>query len=143
MTTTSPLSNGYTQQRSTGNGTSSGGANTDYETFVKLLVAQMKNQDPTEPVDATQYISQLASFSAVEQAMQTNNKLDELLVNGPINQAGNYIGKYVASDDGKISGTIQSVKIYTDGLIATLDNGKDLLIGPGVTVSDKAPADKT
>jgi len=39
---------------------------TDYETFIKLLVAQMKNQDPTQPTDATQYVSQLAYIKLMQ-----------------------------------------------------------------------------
>jgi len=115
---------------------------TDYETFIKLLVTQMKNQDPTEPVDATQYVSQLASFSSVEQAIQTNAKLESLLTNQIMSQAGQYIGKQLSTEDGKTTGIVQSVTIYGDGLIATLDNGEKLLIGPGVRVSQpetKAP----
>jgi len=115
----------------------------DFETFIKLLVAQMKNQDPTEPVDATQYVSQLASFSSVEQAVQTNAKLEatnaklvELLANQTMSQAGHYVGKQLSTEDGKISGIVQSVTIYGDGLVATLDNGKELVIGPGVRVSE-------
>ena len=51
----------------------------DYNSFLKLLVQEMKNQDPTSPTDPTQYLGQLASFSNVEQAVQTNGKLDTLL----------------------------------------------------------------
>jgi len=131
----------------------------DYDTFIKLLVAQMKNQDPTQPVDATQYVSQLASFSSVEQAVQTNAKLEALLANQTakleallanqtIGQAGNYVGKQLSAEDGKVSGIVQSVTIYDDGLIATLDNGEKLIIGPGVKVSEPnkevpKPIDKT
>jgi len=114
----------------------------DFETFIKLLVTQMKNQDPTEPVDATQYVAQLASFSAVEQAVQTNARLEatnakltELLTNQTMSQAGHYIGKQLSSADGKVSGIVQSVTIYGDGLMASLDNGQNLIIGPGVRVS--------
>ena len=51
----------------------------DYDAFLLLLVTQLKNQDPTEPVDSTQYMAQLATFSQVEQSMQSNTKLDSLL----------------------------------------------------------------
>ncbi len=42
----------------------------DYNSFLKLLTAQMKFQDPTKPTDATQFVSQLASFSSVEQGIK-------------------------------------------------------------------------
>jgi flagellar basal-body rod modification protein FlgD len=51
----------------------------DQEVFLKLLVAQMKNQDPLEPQDSTQYMTQLAQFSSLEQLTGINSKLGELL----------------------------------------------------------------
>ena len=46
--------------------------------FLKLLVAQLKNQDPLKPEDNTQFASQLAQFSSLEAAMGTNTRLDSL-----------------------------------------------------------------
>ncbi|NDV98169.1 flagellar hook capping FlgD N-terminal domain-containing protein [Salipiger sp. PrR002] len=50
----------------------------DFETFLKMLTTQAQNQDPFNPVDATEYASQLASFSTVEQQVLTNGLLTEL-----------------------------------------------------------------
>jgi flagellar basal-body rod modification protein FlgD len=44
-------------------------------TFLQLLVAQIKNQNPLQPQDGVQFISQLAQFSGLEQAMTTNQEL--------------------------------------------------------------------
>ncbi len=49
--------------------------NSDFETFLKMLTAQMKNQDPLNPVDSTEFASQLAAFSTVEQQVMTNDLL--------------------------------------------------------------------
>ncbi|PCJ73764.1 MAG: hypothetical protein COA53_11595 [Rhodobacteraceae bacterium] len=51
----------------------------DYQMFLALLTTEMKNQDPTKPMDSTEFVSQLASFSSVEQQTETNSKLDELI----------------------------------------------------------------
>ena len=51
----------------------------DYSAFLRLLIAQLKNQDPTKPMDSAQYMGQLAAFSNVEQAMKMNVKLDALM----------------------------------------------------------------
>ncbi len=51
----------------------------DFDTFLTLLTAQLRNQDPLEPVDSTEFVAQLASFSAVEQQVQSNTKLDNIL----------------------------------------------------------------
>ena len=105
-----------------------------YESFLKLLVAQMKNQDPTEPMDSTQQIAQLATFSQVEQTIKTNKNLESLLQRTSLSEADAVIGRTVTSEDGKTTGVVKEVKLYSDGIIAVLDNGKELVIGPGVKV---------
>ncbi len=110
-------------------------ASLDYDAFLKLLVAQMKNQDPTEPMDSTQYMAQLASFSNVEQAIQTNTKLDALLTASALNQADGVLGRTVTSPDGTVTGKVESLKITANGLVATLDNGKELTLGEGIRIS--------
>ena len=109
-------------------------ATLNYESFLKLLVAQMKNQDPTEPMDATQQMAQLATFSQVEQTIKTNKNLENLLQRTSLQEANSVIGRTVTSDDGKTSGIVTEVTLYNDGIVATLDSGKKLVIGPGVTV---------
>jgi len=51
---------------------------TDFETFLTLLTTQMRNQDPLNPMESTQFVEQLATFTSVEQQIQTNTKLDNL-----------------------------------------------------------------
>ena len=106
----------------------------DYQSFLRLLVAQMKNQDPTSPMESTDYVAQLTTFSQVEQSVQINNKLDSILQASTFAQAGDLIGREIESADGKISGTIESVRLYTDGIMATLDNGQELPIWAGVVI---------
>lgn len=47
----------------------------DFETFLKMLTAQMRNQDPLNPIDSTDFAVQLATFSSVEQQVLTNDLL--------------------------------------------------------------------
>lgn len=68
-----------TQQGSTSNNASNPVGNVDYNTFLKLLIAQARNQDPTNPTDPSQYVQQFATLSQVEQAVRTNTKLDEVI----------------------------------------------------------------
>lgn len=49
------------------------------EMFLQLLVAQLKNQDPLQPQEGTEFISQLAQFSSLEQLTSINKQLGELL----------------------------------------------------------------
>lgn len=52
--------------------------NSDFEMFLQMLTAQMQYQDPLNPIDSTDYATQLATFSGVEQAVKTNELLTEL-----------------------------------------------------------------
>ncbi len=110
----------------------------DYNTFLQLLIAQMKNQDPTNPMDTAQYMSQFAQLSTVEQAMKTNAKLDALLSSQSLSQANGLIGKTVSFTDttgASFSGKVVSVSINSDGSIATLADGTKVAVGPGLTIS--------
>lgn len=107
----------------------------DYTTFLKLLVTQAQNQDPTNPTDSTQYLSQLASFSAVEQQTQTNAKLDALLMSSQLSQADGLIGRRLTSADGAVSGLVAAVTLSSSGVVATLSDGTPLPVTDGVSVS--------
>ncbi|MBD2745524.1 flagellar hook assembly protein FlgD [Microvirga sp. BT688] len=115
--------------------TSPSTATATYDNFLKLLMAQMKNQDPTEPMKSTEYMAQLATFSQVEQTVQSNAKLDALLASSALTQADTVIGRTVTTADGKISGKVESVMITNEGAVAKLTGGAQVLLGPGIVVS--------
>jgi flagellar basal-body rod modification protein FlgD len=48
------------------------------QTFLRLLVAQLKNQNPEQPQDGTQFVAQLAQFSSLEQQVQMRTDLDAI-----------------------------------------------------------------
>jgi flagellar basal-body rod modification protein FlgD len=50
----------------------------DFDTFLKMMTAQIKNQDPLDPMDSADFSTQLATFSGVEQQVQTNDLLKAL-----------------------------------------------------------------
>jgi flagellar basal-body rod modification protein FlgD len=73
-------------------------SDTDFKTFLTLLTAQMRNQDPLKPMDSTEFVAQLASFSSVEQQIETNSKLSELLgmfTDSPTASLTEWLGKEV------------------------------------------------
>jgi flagellar basal-body rod modification protein FlgD len=123
-----------TNSKSTSSSDSSA-ASLNYDAFLQLLIAQMQNQDPTDPMDASQQISQLATFSQVEQTIKTNTNLESLIAQSSLSNASNYIGKTITSADGKTSGVIASVEVTSDGLTATTTKGGEIAIGEGITIS--------
>lgn len=50
----------------------------EYNSFLKLLTAQVRNQDPLSPLDSTQFVEQLATFSSLEQQVKSNTSLDSI-----------------------------------------------------------------
>jgi flagellar basal-body rod modification protein FlgD len=127
MTTTIPVGANSTT-------TSTSKTAVDYQSFLKLLIAEMKNQDPTKPMDSTQYVAQLATFSQVEQSVQTNTKLDQIMSSSALSQADAIIGRNITSADGKTSGTVASVTLASSGLIAVLQDGTQVPVGAGVSI---------
>ncbi len=120
----------------TASSATSGTNNTlDYNNFLELLVAQLKNQDPTNPSDPTAFVSQLASFSSVEQQVNTNSKLDALLTQSELSQGASIIGRTVTSADGSVSGNVAAVEITSSGVSAILASGQTLSLGAGVVIS--------
>jgi flagellar basal-body rod modification protein FlgD len=70
----------------------------DKDAFLKLLLAQLANQDPLSPTNNQEFIGQLAQFSSLEQVQATNSRLDSLLLaQASANQtaASSFIGKDV------------------------------------------------
>ena len=133
MTTIPPTGNtSGTQNTATNDATKNSTLN--YNDFLKLMVAQLRNQDPLNPTDSTQYMSQIAQFSSVEQGINTNAKLDQLLVNSNISQASTMIGLSLTSADGSVSGIVTSVRIDSTGSTALLNNGKEVRIDQGVVL---------
>ena len=76
------------------------GLTSDFETFLRMLTVQMQNQDPLNPVDSSDYATQLATFSGVEQQVLTNDLLKSIA--GTFGQGGTaqyaqWVGKEVAT----------------------------------------------
>ncbi len=79
-------------------GSSADMLSSDAETFLKMMTAQVQNQDPMNPMDSTEYASQLATFSSVEQQVLTNDLLKEMgamLGGNALQQYGSWVGKDV------------------------------------------------
>ncbi|HET6157067.1 MAG TPA: flagellar hook capping FlgD N-terminal domain-containing protein [Dongiaceae bacterium] len=73
----------------------------NYETFLTLLTTQIKNQDPLNPMDTSEFTNQLVQYASVEQQMETNDVLGEIrdLTSSSINTlALSYVGKTVEID---------------------------------------------
>jgi flagellar basal-body rod modification protein FlgD len=80
-------------------------------------------------------VAQLATFSQVEQSMQANTKLDQILQASSLSQATSLIGHSISSLDGEVSGIVKEVRVFSDGMVAVLESGEQVLVGPGISIT--------
>ena len=98
-------SNGTSAASSAANGSSTstsalGSLTSNYSDFLSLLTTQLKNQDPTSPMDSSQFTTELVQFSGVEQQINTNTNLAQLVSltqAGNISQASSMLGAKVSA----------------------------------------------
>lgn len=109
-------------------------ATVDYNGFLQLLIAQMKNQDPTKPMDSAQFMAQLASFSNVEQGIKMNSKLDSMMTSLALSQVDGIVGRTIVSADGSVVGQVMALHVVSGGAVAILEDGREVPLGPGVTI---------
>lgn len=122
-------------------------SNISSESFLFLFVEQLKNQDPLQPMDNTEYITQLAQISLLEQATKLGENMDKLVnlnfdsnekINSFVNQFNlnllgtysNLIGKtgyWYNSDGSEISGKIDGI-IQKDQQFYALANNNQILV---------------
>jgi flagellar basal-body rod modification protein FlgD len=82
------------------------GLNNNFSDFLTLLMTQLKNQDPSSPMDSTQFTSELVQFSSVEQQINTNSSLTQLIQltqASQVEQSASMIGKPVTVTSSQLS----------------------------------------
>ncbi|OUD09755.1 hypothetical protein BVC71_07965 [Marivivens niveibacter] len=110
-----------TSTLATSTGTTSSDTNSvissDFETFLTMLTAQMENQDPLNPVDSTDYATQLATFSSVEQQVLTNDLLSDLtgmFATSSMSELANWVGNEVRVSAAAYYGGTNSVTVAAE-----------------------------
>jgi flagellar basal-body rod modification protein FlgD len=116
----------------------------NFSTFLTLLTTQLKNQDPTSPMDSNAFTQQLVMYSQVEQQINTNTSLKSLISQGTSNAAAmttGYLGKKVSIVNGNaplIGGNANwtynlSGPALSSQIAITDANGKTVYTAPGET----------
>ena len=103
----------------------SNSANVSIEDFLKILTAQLNNQDPLKPVDNQEFVAQIAQFANLEQTRQLNEKLDGMLSNQASTQALGLLGKTVDINVNGVpfSGTVSALSLTSGQPLMTVTAG--------------------
>lgn len=115
----------------------------DFDTFLKMLTTQIKNQDPTNPMDSSDFAVQLATFSGVEQQVRTNDLLTNLGTQFGVmgmSQLAAWVGQEARASgpvylgDAPVSVTYQSVSGADRAVLAVRDDQGTLVAREDVTL---------
>ena len=100
--------------------------------FLKLLLAQLANQDPTSPMENTQFIAQMAQFSSLEQMTNMSNEFTKLANMLNSGEAVSMLGKSVELNNGdsSMTGVVEAVtrgnnpQVQVNGMLYSMDQIK-------------------
>lgn len=113
-------------------------SSTDKDTFLQLLVAQMRYQDPSNPTDTSEFLSQTAQFTALEKMQQVADQTSQLVALQVAFGANSMVGRtvaYAGEDGSTVTGVVNSVRFETTGPVLQVD-GQDLALGSVLSVGD-------
>ncbi|KGE17524.1 flagellar hook capping protein [Paenibacillus wynnii] len=103
----------YATGNSANPGSASGSSVMGKDQFLKILITQLQNQDPMQPMEDKEFIAQMAQFSSVEQLMNISTQLTSL--NQSLGSASNLIGKSITWTDSTtllpVSGIVDSIVV--------------------------------
>jgi flagellar basal-body rod modification protein FlgD len=88
--------------------------------FLRILLTQLRFQDPLKPVDNQEFVAQLAQFSALEITRQQSEKIDSLLSIQGADQAIGLLGKQVQAGQAGTVGTVQAISFSSGTPLLTL-----------------------
>jgi flagellar basal-body rod modification protein FlgD len=110
----------------------------DKDTFLKLLVAQLKYQDPSKPADSTQFLAQTAQFTQVERLGDIADLLKSQRLLGASALVGHTVN-YMDEMGGHQTGTISSAKLNGDSEPILVIGNRDVLLSKVMEVLPVAP----
>ena len=110
----------------------------DKDTFLQLLVAQLRYQDPMNPTDSTQFLAQSAQFTALEKmeavAEQTKQAVAAQMAFGASSLVGRAV-TYVDANGKTVTGTVDAVQFKTEGPMLTVGSD-EVALGDVTTVAE-------
>lgn len=111
------------------------------DTFLKLLVAQLKYQDPMNPADGSEFLAQSAQFTMVEKLEEISRQGAEMRTLAAAGLVGRSVS-WIDGDGTPQSGEVEAVKQTASGSVLVVD-GEDVPLASVTEVSQTAPTPST
>jgi flagellar basal-body rod modification protein FlgD len=99
--------------------------------FIKMMVTQLQQQDPTKPADNSQLLAQMSQIGQLQSSNTLTESLKGMVLQNQIGSAGNLIGKSIQGLDdqnNELGGVVNSVKVEGTDVFLELDNGNKLAL---------------
>jgi len=117
------------------------GLNLQAQDFIKMMITQLQNQDPTQPMKNEELLAQMSQIGQLETSTQLQTSLKSVTLQTQIGSASALIGKSVQgldSNGNPIDGLVNSVKVDGDSVDLQLDSGMSMALS-NVTSIGPAP----
>lgn len=130
-TATDPFANGsLASLQAPGKPTTNPKSQLKVDDFIKMMVTQLQQQDPTEPAKNGELLQQMSQIGALQSQNALQTSLSTLVLQNNIGSASNLIGKSVEGNDSttgeKITGTVKTVKVEKGNVLLELNDGTSL-----------------
>ena len=114
--------------------------------FINMMVTQLQNQDPTDPVKNSDLLAQMSQIGQLQSTTDLQTSLKSLVLQNSLGAAGNLIGKMVNGLDeqgAQLKGLVTSVRVEDGNVQLELDNGKALALDHVTGISPASAATAT
>ena len=111
--------------------------------FIKFMVTELQNQDPLNPTDSNQMLSQMSEIGQLQSSNTLQSSLTSMVQQNQVAAASAMIGKLVQGTDANqnpLTGIVSAVQVTAKGVNLTLNNGGSRLPMSNVTAITNAPA---
>lgn len=115
-----------TTSATTGKAKTDGFSSLSSEEFMRIIFAELSNQDPLKPNDSNQLVQQMANIRSIQSDIELSKKLETLVTENQLASAGNLIGTYISGlteQNQRTEGLVVSISRTSTGPILNLQSG--------------------
>jgi flagellar basal-body rod modification protein FlgD len=113
------------------------------EDFIKMMITQLQNQDPTSPAKNEELLAQMSQIGQLQSTTTLTDSIKTMVLQNQIGSASNLIGKNIEGlddQDKPVKGIVNSVRVEDNNVVLELDNGNKLQLGRVTSIAGATSA---